>query len=380
MNTSNSVGIDFVGFPKGKLGIGDQVRSLMRLALHSGYKINIIDCFHSSDRLVNDHQEFNEYISNVFKYPLRIYSLTQNHIAAMIYRSGTQFFNNSMNVFHLAWEFEQRPTQLDPALRFADEIWGISNFTSKAFANNYGIPVVTMHNSVDIQPFQKKSRQEFGLPDDRFLFCISMDLNSSLTRKNPFACIQAFKSAFEGSALTGLVIKISNVNPESPLWVKLLEMVKHMDNIYIINAVLERSVLNALFDCCDTYISLHRSEGFGLGMAENMLLGKPVICTGYSGNMDFCTAEHTYLVEYKVVEVGKGDYDFAEGFKWAEPSIDSAAVLMKYIFNNQKQAKLKANEAKVNIEQNFSSKALAKHFDGLVKKFLFKHEQNKWIK
>lgn len=374
MNTTNNIGIDFVGFPKGKLGIGDQLRSLMRLALHNGYKINAIDCFHSSDRVVNDHQEFSEFVTSEFKYPLRIYSLTQNHIAALIYRFGTQFFDNGMNIFHLAWEFEQRPMQLDHALRFADEIWTISNFTANAFGNNYGIPVFTMHNSVDIQEFNKKPRREFGLPEDRFLFCFSFDMNSWLTRKNPFACIQAFEKAFSGNPLAGLVIKISNVNPESPLWAKLLEMVKHVEGIYIINAVLERPVLCALYDCCDAYISLHRSEGFGIGIAENMQLGKPVICTGFSGNMDFCTANNAYLVDYEVVDVRKGEYSFAEGFKWAEPSIESAALLMKDVFENRPRAKLKAAVAKANIRQNFSTEALAKQFDGLVQCFLSKRE------
>ena len=379
MNTNQNIGIDFIGFPKGKLGVGDQLRSLMRLALHNGYKINAIDCFHPSDRLVNDHQEFSEFVTNEFKYHLRIYSLTQNHIAALIYRYGTKFFDNNMNIFHLAWEFEQRPTKLEAALHFGDEIWGISSFTAKAFVNNLNIPVFTMPNSVDMPQINKKPRSYFGLPEDKFLFCFSFDTNSWLTRKNPFACIQAFKEAFPQASLVGLVIKISNSNPESPLWVKLLEMVKNVEGIYIINEVLEKSVLYSLFDCCDAYISLHRSEGFGLGMAENMLLGKPVICTGFSGNMDFCTADNSYLVDYKITDVKQGEYVFAEGFKWADPSVESAALLMKDVFENHKRAKQKGDLAKMYLTQHFSTEALAKQFDTLVQNFITKRKRKEMV-
>jgi len=366
----NNIGIDFIGLPRGKLGVGEMVRSLIRLAEYNDYKINVIDCIHPDDNVINDHNEFNSYITNEFKYPLRIYSLTQNHIAALIYRFGTQFFDNKMNIFHLAWEFENRPEELDHALRFGDEIWAISTFTEKAFKNSYGIPVNTMHCPVELPHFQKRTRQFFKLPDKLFLYCFSFDMNSFLSRKNPYACIHAFKQVFSDNSNAGLVIKVSNAVTGSQKWLEFMQLINGEKDIFIINEVLDKKDVIALFDCCDAYLSLHRSEGFGIGMAENMLLGKPVICTGYSGNTDFCTPENSYLVEHTLISVKQDEYVSAEGFIWAEPSVSSAAQLMKEVFENQKQAKIKAQIAKLNIEKHFSVAGLSSQFDNLISNFL----------
>lgn len=366
---NSKFGIDFIGLPRGKLGIGEQIRSLLRIALHCDFNINVIDCSHPLDNFVNDHDEFNDYISNDFKYPLRIYSLTQSHIVTLIYRYGVQYFDNKMNIFHLAWEFDQRPKQFDDALLFSDEIWGISTFTSKSFYNDFGIPVNTMPISIDMPKFKKISRSFFGLPENKFLFCFSFDINSWISRKNPLACIDAFKMAFPNNPFVGLVIKISNANYDSLQWSILIESIKNDDRFYVINEVLDRSSVFSLFDSCDVYVSLHRSEGFGMGIAENMVLGNPIICTGFSGNMDFCSVYNSNLVDYSIVDVSDGDYLHANGFKWAEPSVASAARNMKNVYENQDQAFIKSEIAKKNILDNFSSLTLSKHFRSLVNNF-----------
>jgi len=364
------LGIDFVGFPRGKLGVGEMVRSLMRVALHKGYQINAIDCIHQDDLILNDHDEFDPYISNEFKYNLRIYSLTQNHIAALLYRFGTAFFDNKMNIFHLAWEFDTRPKELDSALQFCDEIWAISEFTAKAFENNFNIPVYTMHCPVDSPSFLKRDRSFFKLPSDLFLYCFSFDMNSFLTRKNPLACINAFKLAYEKNKKIGLVIKVSNADAKSTDWQNLLNLISNNVNIFIINEIFDKKTVYSLFDCCDAYISLHRSEGFGIGMAENMLLEKPIICTGYSGNMDFCTSENSFLVDYSLTDVKKDQYISAEGFHWAEPSILSAVHCMEQVYDKRTLSNTRALLGQSDIEAHFSVAGLSDKFDNFVKRFI----------
>lgn len=366
----NNLGIDIIGFPRGKLGIGDQVRSLVKMSIINGYEVNLIDCIHPTDNIINDHMEYNHLISNTFKYPIRIYSLTQNHIAALIYRFGVNFFDCKNNIFQLAWEFDERPTQLDTALKFADEIWGISSFTSKAFENNYGIPVETMHNAVELPALYDCTRDNFNLPVDLYLFCFSFDFNSWTTRKNPGAVIEAFKLSGLNKKGAGLVIKVSNVNTFSEEWINFLHDIKYIDNIYVINKTMDKPDVISLFRCCDCYVSLHRSEGFGMGMAENMLLGKPVICTGFSGNMDFCNDDNAYIVDYSIVVSSESDYTFSEGFKWADPDIKSSASKMINVFDNQSKAKEKGQKAMNYINKKFTPAALAPHFDDLIQNFL----------
>ena len=96
---------------------------------------------------------------------------------------------------------------------------------------------------------------------------------------------------------------------------------------------------DALVAACDCYVSLHRSEGYGLTMAEAMALAKPVIATSYSGNLAFMTPDTSYLVPYTPVSVENGAGPYPPGMEWAEPDIGEAARLMIHVFENQAEAR-----------------------------------------
>jgi len=82
-------------------------------------------------------------------------------------------------------------------------------------------------------------------------------------------------------------------------------------------------------------VSLHRAEGLGLGMLEAMLLEKPVICTNYSGNLDYAKEDHACLVPYKLIPVLEDQYLFYKGQVWADPDIDQAAGSMKKLYGDR---------------------------------------------
>ncbi|MEP2944628.1 MAG: glycosyltransferase family 4 protein [Lentilitoribacter sp.] len=371
---TNIGAIDIVGFPLGKLGIGEQTRSVARLAIASGFEVNLIDCHHPADQFLNDHTEFEHYVSKGFKNPIRIYSSTIQHIGALAFRFGLDFFDNRQNILHLAWEFDSRPKELDSALRLGDELWGISSFTSSSLKNELGLPVRTLHSAIDVPEFNKLPRTTFGLPDEDFLFCFSFDFNSFIERKNPLALIDAYKESFTEDSKVGLVLKSSNFqNLNDPSWKSVSQAVANRSDIYLLNDVMPREELLALFDCCNAYISLHRSEGAGLGLGECMLLGLPVICTGYSGNTDFCRSNNSFLVDYDLAEVKEGEYPNATGFRWANPKKKSAIEAMRTVFENRELAKEKALLGKSTILNEFSEHALANHFKHLVDDFAKRH-------
>src|SRR5213076_1122404 len=108
-------------------------------------------------------------------------------------------------------------------------------------------------------------------------------------------------------------------------------------DVHIIDRSLSRGELDGLMAACDCYVSLHRSEGFGLTMAEAMYVGKPVIATGYSGNLDFMTPHNSYLVDYEVVAVGEGAAPYPAHAEWAEPSVEHAACLMRHVFEHREE-------------------------------------------
>jgi len=100
------------------------------------------------------------------------------------------------------------------------------------------------------------------------------------------------------------------------------------DRITIIETTLSGNEVANLIRCSDCFVSLHRSEGFGRGPAEAMFFGKPVIATGWSGNMDYMWPGTAFPVRYTLVPVGRGAYPCADGQVWAEPDVAHAAQLL----------------------------------------------------
>ena len=176
-------------------------------------------------------------------------------------------------------------------------------------------------------------RRELGLPGDRTIFLFCFDLMSVLERKNPLGLVDAYRRAFgpEDGAL--LVLKIVNGDKCVPDLEALRLAVADRSDIMVIDEYYDAKHLAALMNAADCYVSLHRSEGFGLTMAESMALGKPVIATAYSGNMDFMSPETAYLVRWTKGSVPPDCAPYPIGANWAEPDLDEAARLLRRVFD-----------------------------------------------
>jgi glycosyltransferase involved in cell wall biosynthesis len=94
---------------------------------------------------------------------------------------------------------------------------------------------------------------------------------------------------------------------------------------------LPREELLALYGCCDVFLSLHRSEGFGRGMAEALQLGVDVIATDFGGNTDFCSGPLAHPVRWRSAPIPRGAYPCADGHSWAEPDLEHAAELCRQV-------------------------------------------------
>jgi glycosyltransferase involved in cell wall biosynthesis len=175
-------------------------------------------------------------------------------------------------------------------------------------------------------------RADLGLPDDKFIFYFSFDFRSYSSRKNPRAVIAAFRRAFpRGDAPVCLALKTIGSSWKAEERDALNQTVRADPRILVIDQEFPRPRAIALVALADCFVSLHRSEGFGRGPAEAMLLGKPVITTDYSGTSDFATAQTALLVGGELVPVGQDEYPGAVGQVWAEPDIDEAAAAMRRI-------------------------------------------------
>lgn len=239
-----------------------------------------------------------------------------------------------------AWEFETLPSDLVEQIERVDEIWVPSEFSRRAFQRYTDVPVRVSPNIVPLRTAagpRDQLRSRWGATGDEVIYLFSFDFNSSILRKNPFGVIDAYRQAFGTvSPETRLVIKAINLSIGPEFAEDLRRALKEVGGV-LIDEHLTAEDLGGLFHACDVYVSLHRSEGFGLGMAEAMALGKAVVGTGYSGNVDFMDGTNSVPVGYRLRPVVPEDHRYSgavgtlyrPGFFCAEPDVDQAARWMR---------------------------------------------------
>ena len=240
-----------------------------------------------------------------------------------------------------------------------DEIWTATEFIADALRRDLTLPVFKMAPGVELPVFTPRTRAYFNLPQDKFIFLFVFAMSSIMERKNPIALTKAFRQAFGGDPGVCLVIKTS-FGELHPSALKDLLQAAEDAGVTVIDRVFTQSDTIALMQASDCYISLHRSEGLGLTMAEAMLLGKPAIATGYSGNVDFMTSTNSLLVDYKLVELTEKTEPYEPGARWAEPSIDHAAQLMRRVYQNRDWARRLGETAKADLRSLLSLEAAAR--------------------
>lgn len=219
-----------------------------------------------------------------------------------------------------------------------DEVWAISEFSRRAIAAATEKPVFAFPLPV-VAPQARPGldRATLGLPGG-FLFLFCFDFASITERKNPHGLIRAFSAAFAPGEGPTLVLKaVNGTSGLADLEALKLHAAERPD-IMVIDRYLDHDEIAALMAACDCYASLHRSEGFGLTMAESMALGKPVIATGYSGNLDFMDDRTAYLVPWTEGVVPANCAPYPEGARWAEPDLDAAAQLMRRVVEHPDEA------------------------------------------
>ena len=226
------------------------------------------------------------------------------------------------------WELETLPPEWAGNERGLHEVWAPTDFIAEALRTQIPLPVVKMLPAVRSPALKPMSRRELGLPEEKFLFLFMFDMASTFERKNPLAVVEAFRKASPPNA--SLVIKLSRGHFDPKSLARLTTEAAKAGAV-IVDEVWTREKTQSLIAQCDCYVSLHRSEGFGLPMAEAMLQGKPVISSRYSGNLDFMNDQNSLLVDCGRVRVGPDVRIYPEGSIWADPSVDEASDHMRRV-------------------------------------------------
>jgi GT2 family glycosyltransferase/glycosyltransferase involved in cell wall biosynthesis len=232
------------------------------------------------------------------------------------------------------WESSEVPSAWDSAVEQCDEVWTATDFVRTALRRRYDKPVYVLPPGLELPMFELLPRRHFELPERPFVFLFVFHMTSVMERKNPLGLISAFRKAFNKADDAMLIIK-TTFGDQHPAELAALRSAAAGSSVQILDGVFSQAETLSLMAQADAYVSLHRSEGFGLTMLEAMLLGKPVIATGYSGNLDFMNNDNSLLVEYKIVTLERDLPNYPRGLQWAHPSIDHAAALMRHLYENQ---------------------------------------------
>lgn len=233
-----------------------------------------------------------------------------------------------------AWELPKLTPIWQPGFGFVHEIWVPSRFTRDAVAAATKLPVHVVPHPLPPMPMTPSMRAKLGLPQDALIVLNVFHLGSGFVRKNPIAAIKAFRRAFGDAANRVMAIKLVD-NGASQARQELEAAIAGAGNIRLIEGMLPQADMAGLMDAADIVISLHRSEGFGLVPAQAMALGKPVVATGWSGNLDFMNDGNSALVSYSLVPVRDPDGAFdACDQQWAEPDIGHAADWLRRLADN----------------------------------------------
>lgn len=233
-------------------------------------------------------------------------------------------------VGYWAWELPQVTPDWRAGARFVHEVWVPSAFTAAAIEPLLpGRVRVVPHPIAAAPPVPAAmDRAAFGLPADAVVVLMSANLASSFERKNPLAAIAAFRAAFGDLADRILLLKIGNPDHFPADFARIVAAAAGAENIRIDTTLYPTAAAHALTAAADIVISLHRSEGFGLVLAEAMLLGRPVVATGWSGNMAFMNTDSAALVGWRLVATEDARQVY-HGSVWAEPDQRDAVAHLR---------------------------------------------------
>jgi len=338
-------GATLIGHPYGILGMGEVIRSAANAMETTGIPFCIRNTFGDYGiQDLNKHKDFPlmDRITSAAVYKTNIFYLNADEMQSALAYLGPEFFRGRYNIGCWAWELSKFPEEWCGAFSLVNEIWALSRFTQQAISEKADCPVLWMPLAVELRGAVRLSREYFGLPQNKFLFLFFFDFRSYISRKNPAAVMEAFQKAF-GRTSSRDICLVVKVNGKDDHWKEYAAFQDAVDafgeNAILIDKVMDDREIRELLRVCDAFVSLHRSEGFGRGLAEAMYLGKPVIATGYSGNLDFNNEMNACLVDHVLVPVKEGEYPYGMGQFWADPDIEQAAWYMRQLVHDLSYAK-----------------------------------------
>lgn len=349
-------GVNVVGYLTAESGIGESARSMLRIV--SAAKLPVAPIEFRVGNLSRMREAIPEVAATTDLHGVNLFHVNADQMLVAYQSLGPSLFEGRYNIGYWAWELADFPEDWMQAFDVVDEVWVPSSFCQQAIAQKSPVPVVRVPHCVQAPPLAP-DRARFGIAPADVAFFAMCDVLSVPERKNPLGVAQAFRMAFPGREPVRLMLKIGNLELQPDLKAKLADLARADARITLVEGYLSRADLWTLMATIDCFVSLHRAEGFGLGMAEAMACGKAVIATPWSGNADFTRADNALLVDYTLVPLARDLGPYRQGQSWAEPDLDSAARAMRAVAESpQLRERLGARGLRT-VERELSPRALA---------------------
>jgi glycosyltransferase involved in cell wall biosynthesis len=260
------------------------------------------------------------------------------------------------------WETDTLPPGWVPLCNLMDEIWVPCDWNVEVFrASGVTVPVRKIPHCIDTSEFQnvKNSESIAGqINSNRFNFYSIFQWSS---RKNPEGLLRAYLSEFEPSDNVALVLKTYYMNNSAQDKQMIIDAIKRVKSdlqlaetppVLLIHGGMSRNEILTIHNCCDCFVLPHRAEGWGVPHFEALAMGKPVISTGYGGNLEFMQLANSWLLSFFITPVaGMGRPTYNGKMHWAEPNLDNLQRSMREAYTNRELTKSKGAAGKLKVEQ-----------------------------
>ncbi len=338
-------GVNVYGYVFAESGTGQIVRSVVAALAAERIPYAVVPFKHTASR---QQHVFRDLGTAAPSFDTNLICVNADQVRLFFESMRGQLLPAARNIGLWAWEVEDLPFAMAGSECHFDEVWGISSFTAAALARTLMKPVHAFPLPVVVPEVRRRTRGELGMPEG-FLFLFCFDYDSVFRRKNPLAAVAAFRQAFPDRADAVLYIKTTNAERYAAENEALRATVGGCANIVIRDAYLTSDDYFSMLASCDCYVSLHRSEGFGLTVAEAMALGKPVISTAYSSTLEFANESNSFPVPGRIVEIGDDAPPYPSDSRWADPDIPAAAEQMARVYTDRNGAAAVGARARADI-------------------------------
>jgi glycosyltransferase involved in cell wall biosynthesis len=295
------------------------------------------------------------------RYPISVVHINADTVHRFLHYHARTFARAQYKIGIWAWELPAFRDEWWSELCHFDEIWVPSTFCQRAVQAVTAKPVTVMPHVVSAtEAPQSGCREKLQIGGVEVAFLYMFDATSCVARKNPQCLVDAFEAEFSDHDRVRLVLKVSNADKDPEFSRYLDELVERNARCVVVRQTMETRELTGLVRGCDCYVSPHRTEGFGLTVAEAMALGVPVIATDYGGTADFVTEEVGFPLRYRLVEVDRHYGPYTKGAIWADPSREHLQELLRSVVTNPRGAAARGQRARSRMLEDYSAAAVGR--------------------